>query len=85
MLEDKLRESVHISDVDAKRDIMSILVRENRAEKEKRSEHYTLTKRAMVDQVVSAPQSFGTYITADCWNYNSSLSLSLDTKQSQLA
>jgi hypothetical protein len=60
IVEDKIREAVHISDIDTKGDIMSILVRANRTEKlEKRPEHYTLTNRAMADQVVGTPQPSG--------------------------
>ncbi len=52
MLEDKLRESVHVSDMDAKRDIMSILVRARKAEREGKTESYAMNDQAMMDQVV---------------------------------
>ncbi|KXN81950.1 Cytochrome P450 3A24 [Leucoagaricus sp. SymC.cos] len=53
MLEDKLRESVHVSDIDAKRDIMSILVRAKKAEQEGNSGQYAMNDQAMMDQVLT--------------------------------
>ncbi|KAF9448070.1 cytochrome P450 [Macrolepiota fuliginosa MF-IS2] len=53
MLEDKLRESVHVSDMDAKRDIMSILVRARKADQEENTANYTMNDQAMVDQVLT--------------------------------
>ena len=55
MLEDKFKETtVHGSDTDAKRDIMSILVRARKADQEGRAgEQYTMNDQAMMDQVVS--------------------------------
>jgi len=60
MLEDKFKETaVHRSDTDAKRDIMSILVRAKKAEQEDRvEEQYTMNDQAMMDQVVSAELTF---------------------------
>lgn len=52
MLEDKLRESAYISDMDAKRDIMSILVRAKKGEQEGNMASYTMNDQAMMDQVV---------------------------------
>ena len=58
MLEDK-ETAVHKSDTDAKRDIMSILVRARQAEQEGRvGEQYTMNDQAMVDQAVSAELTF---------------------------
>lgn len=51
LLQDKLQEAGHVSDIDAKRDIMSILVRAQKAEKEGR-DGYKMTDQAMMDQVV---------------------------------
>jgi hypothetical protein len=52
MLEQKLQETMHVSDIDAKRDIMSILVRARKAEQEGNSQHYAMNDQAMMDQVV---------------------------------
>ncbi|KAL9708590.1 hypothetical protein Ac2012v2_008259 [Leucoagaricus gongylophorus] len=55
MLEDKFKETtVHGSDTDAKRDIMSILVRARKADQEGRAgEQYTMNDQAMMDQVLT--------------------------------
>ena len=55
MLEDKLQEAAHVSDTEAKRDIMSILVRSRKAEQEGASSQYCMNDKAMVDQVVCVP------------------------------
>lgn len=52
LLQDKLQEAAHVSDIDAKRDIMSILVRAQKAEMEGSDEHYKMNDQAMMDQVV---------------------------------
>ncbi|EKM75454.1 hypothetical protein AGABI1DRAFT_132240 [Agaricus bisporus var. burnettii JB137-S8] len=52
LLQDKLQEAAHVSDIDAKRDIMSILVRAQKAEKEGR-DGYKMTDQAMMDQVLT--------------------------------
>lgn len=57
MLEEKLRESSHVSDMDAKRDIMSILVRARKAEQEGNTANYTMNDQAMMDQVVRGSPS----------------------------
>jgi cytochrome P450 len=51
LLHDKLQEAAHVSDIDAKRDIMNILVRAQKADKEG-GEGYKMNDRAMMDQVV---------------------------------
>ncbi|KAF5363349.1 hypothetical protein D9756_000261 [Leucocoprinus leucothites] len=55
MLEDKFAETAaQISDIDAKRDIMSILVRARKAEQEGKSgEQYVMNDQAMMDQVLT--------------------------------
>lgn len=54
MLADKMRESTMVSnDSDAKKDIMSILVRARKAELDGGKGGYAMSDRAMVDQVVS--------------------------------
>lgn len=54
MLEEKMRDSaVASSDMDAKRDIMSLLVRGRRADAEQEKGGYTMSDKAMMDQVVS--------------------------------
>jgi hypothetical protein len=58
MLEDKLRETAHVSDVDAKRDIMSILVRAKKVEQQGSSEQYAMNDQAMMDQVVRVSSHF---------------------------
>lgn len=53
MLEEKMKDSaVAMSDTDAKRDIMSLLVRARKAESEQEKGVYTMSDKAMMDQVV---------------------------------
>lgn len=53
LLQEKMNDSVAVSDTDAKRDIMSILVRARKADLEKDKTIYTMSDKAMIDQVVS--------------------------------
>lgn len=53
MLQEKINDSITVPDVDAKRDIMSILVRARKADREKNKTAYTMSDKAMLDQVVS--------------------------------
>ncbi|KAF8639028.1 hypothetical protein AX17_001780 [Amanita inopinata Kibby_2008] len=54
MLEEKLRDtSIAISDIDAKKDIMSILVRARKAEMDKDTTAYAMSDQAMMDQVLT--------------------------------
>ncbi|KAF9448068.1 cytochrome P450 [Macrolepiota fuliginosa MF-IS2] len=53
MLEDKLRESAHASEMDAKRDIISILVHARKAEQGGDTGNYTMNDQAMMDQVLT--------------------------------
>lgn len=55
MLEEKMKDAIIISnDTDAKRDIMSILVRARKAELDGGKGGYAMSDRAMMDQVVSS-------------------------------
>ena len=53
MLREKINDSIAVSDADAKQDIMSILVRARKADREKDKTAYTMSDEAMLDQVVS--------------------------------
>ena len=53
LLREKMNDSITVSDMDAKRDIMSILVRARKAGLEKDKTAYTMSDKAMVEQVVS--------------------------------
>lgn len=54
MLREKLQDTaVLMSDTDAKRDIMSLLVRARKAELDKDKTVYAMSDQAMMDQVVS--------------------------------
>lgn len=53
MLREKINDSITVSDADAKRDIMSILVRARKADREKDKAAYNMSDEAMLDQVVS--------------------------------
>lgn len=54
MLEEKMKDSnLTLNDSDAKRDIMSILVRARKAELDGGKGGYAMSDRAMTDQVVS--------------------------------
>ena len=54
MLEEKMKDSnLTLNDSDAKRDIMSILVRARKAELDGGKGGYAMSDRAMMDQVVS--------------------------------
>lgn len=53
MLQEKINDSITVSDADAKRDIMSILVRARKADREKDKAAYNMSDEAMLDQVVS--------------------------------
>lgn len=53
ILADKMRDSaVAVSDTEAKRDIMSLLVRARKADMEKDKGVYTMSDKAMMEQVV---------------------------------
>lgn len=59
MLEEKMRDSnMVLNDSDAKRDIMSILVRARKAELDGGKGGYAMSDRAMMDQVVSPVQVY---------------------------
>lgn len=53
MLREKMDDSVTASDTDAKRDIMSILIRARKADLEEDKMAYTMSDKAVLDQVVS--------------------------------
>jgi hypothetical protein len=53
MLREKMDDSVAASDTDAKRDIMSILISARKAELEEDKMAYTMSDKAVLDQVVS--------------------------------
>jgi hypothetical protein len=53
LLLEKINDSITVSDMDAKRDIMSILVRARKADLDKDKTAYTMSDKAMLDQVVS--------------------------------
>lgn len=54
MLKEKMEDSaVTVNDINAKRDIMSILVRARKADLDKDSSSYAMSDKAMMDQVVS--------------------------------
>lgn len=57
MLGEKMKESNLLNDSDAKRDIMSILVRARKAELNGGKGGYAMSDRAMMDQVVSILRS----------------------------
>ena len=52
LLQEKINESMTLSESEAKRDIMSILVRSRQADLQKGSNVYSMSDAAMVDQVV---------------------------------
>jgi hypothetical protein len=52
LLQEKMNDSIAVSDTDAKRDIMTILVRARKADLEKDKTVYTMSDKAMIDQVV---------------------------------
>jgi hypothetical protein len=55
MLREKMSDpSVAVSDMDAKRDIMSLLVRARKADLDKGKGIYAMSDQAMMDQVVSS-------------------------------
>lgn len=69
MLEEKMKDSaVALSDTDAKRDIMSLLVRARKAESEQQKGVYTMGDKAMMDQVVQLyfHQLFVLLLTSFC-------------------
>ncbi|KAF8346059.1 cytochrome P450 [Amanita rubescens] len=53
LLQEKMNDSVAVSDTDAKRDIMSILVRARKADLEKDKTVYAMSDKAMIDQVLT--------------------------------
>ncbi|KAF8707323.1 hypothetical protein AX14_013617 [Amanita brunnescens Koide BX004] len=53
LLREKMNDSITVSDMDAKRDIMSILVRARKAGLEKDKTAYTMSDKAMVEQVLT--------------------------------
>jgi hypothetical protein len=79
MLEDKLRDATHVSNADAKRDIMSILVRAKKAYQQESSEDYAMNDQSMRDQVVGSSLT-PTWIYSHPLTGDSSHSLALGTK-----
>lgn len=58
MLREKMRDStVTLSDSEAKRDIMSLLVRARKADIDSKTDGYAMSDEAMMDQVVRSPCS----------------------------
>ncbi|PFH48129.1 hypothetical protein AMATHDRAFT_66232 [Amanita thiersii Skay4041] len=53
LLSEKMNDSIALSDIEAKRDIMSLLVRARKADLEKDSTAYAMSDKAMVDQVLT--------------------------------